>query len=524
MDKAIVKKVRSLVVSWMALAFLFAHAGSAGAELFCVTTSDEIQTALTTAQSNLEDDEIHIVQGVYEGNFTFAPEENYDLTVQGGYSGADCGARTRDPSNTTLDGDSAGTVLAVDVDWHTGDFDCDGVTFKNGSAIQGGGLEVGGDGDVSLTNNIFDGNHAARFGGGLRVYSGGAVALSNNIIRNNTSDYYAAGADLSGNALTISGNIINDNASQGAAGGVWMSESDAITITNNVVYNNSASWYRGGLLITDSKSVSVVNNTITGNRAEGRGAGLTIYLENDADSAVLYNNIIQGNSGAPEANDLDIKNDNDGNGIASPVTLLFNNLDQSVAGLSLTVDFPIHASNQNNLDPSFADSAAGDYHLTAGSPCIDAGSSAGAPASDIEGVARPRRLGHDMGAYEYVGLPVADIKANGSDAAVGVSPGEAVSISLSLAAGNLLGLPADWWIVEATPGGSLNFLDPTSISLAPGLTPVLQTPLFSFSSAVLNLTDLSPGVHTFYFVIDQTMDGAVTSDSLFGDMVTVTVE
>ncbi len=524
MDKAIIEKVRSLVIPWMATVLILALAGSAGAKVFCAATSGEIQTALTTAQSNGEDDEIHIVQGVYEGNFTYAPEESNKLTVKGGYSGQDCGARTADPSNTTLDGGSAGTVLDVNPDWRQADLECDGVTFKKGTAMRGGGLLYDGEGDVVLTNNIFDGNHAARFGGGIRISSGGAITLSNNTIRNNTSEYYAAGADLSGSALSMDNNIINANASQGAAGGVWANEFGAISIINNVVYDNSASWYRGAILITESESTSVVNNTITGNQSEGSGAGLTIYLENDDDSAILFNNIIQGNHGAPEANDLDIRNDNDGNGIASPVTLLYNNLDQSAAGLNITEEFAIHSSNLDNRDPSFTDPAAGDYHLTAGSPCMDAGSSAGAPSADIEGVSRPRRWGHDMGAYEYVGLPVADIKANGSDGAVGASAGEAVSITLSLDAGNLLGQEADWWIVEATPDGSLKYLDPIAISLVPAVTPTLQSPLFSFPPAVLNLTDLAPGVHTFYFAIDQSMDGVITFESLFGDMVTVTMD
>ncbi|MBU1879184.1 MAG: hypothetical protein KJ734_09575, partial [Chloroflexi bacterium] len=41
----------------------------------------------------------------------------------------------------------------------------------------------------------------------------------------------------------------------------------------------------------------------------------------------------------------------------------------------------------------------GDYHLQAGSPAIDAGTPAGAPADDLEG--RPRDAHPDMGAYEY---------------------------------------------------------------------------------------------------------------------------
>jgi len=47
----------------------------------------------------------------------------------------------------------------------------------------------------------------------------------------------------------------------------------------------------------------------------------------------------------------------------------------------------------------------GDYHLQAGSPAIDAGTSEGAPATDIEGHGRPCGKGVDIGAYEFGRCP-----------------------------------------------------------------------------------------------------------------------
>jgi hypothetical protein len=48
-------------------------------------------------------------------------------------------------------------------------------------------------------------------------------------------------------------------------------------------------------------------------------------------------------------------------------------------------------------------SQTGDYHLTAGSPTIGAGTSTGAPNHDFDGNARPSPDGlYDIGAYEYV--------------------------------------------------------------------------------------------------------------------------
>jgi hypothetical protein len=56
-----------------------------------------------------------------------------------------------------------------------------------------------------------------------------------------------------------------------------------------------------------------------------------------------------------------------------------------------------------NDDPLFV--GAGDYHLTAGSPSIDAGTSDDAPGTDIEGTTRPQGNGYDMGAYEEFIIP-----------------------------------------------------------------------------------------------------------------------
>jgi hypothetical protein len=58
-------------------------------------------------------------------------------------------------------------------------------------------------------------------------------------------------------------------------------------------------------------------------------------------------------------------------------------------------------------DPMFVDERAGNYRLNSSSPAIDAGTNAGAPASDLDG--RPRPLDGnrdglrivDMGAFEF---------------------------------------------------------------------------------------------------------------------------
>jgi hypothetical protein len=52
-------------------------------------------------------------------------------------------------------------------------------------------------------------------------------------------------------------------------------------------------------------------------------------------------------------------------------------------------------------DPGFADPARGDYHLSACSAAVDAGSPEHAPAFDLDAVPRPTGAGFDIGAYEW---------------------------------------------------------------------------------------------------------------------------
>src|SRR5690606_3668485 len=62
-----------------------------------------------------------------------------------------------------------------------------------------------------------------------------------------------------------------------------------------------------------------------------------------------------------------------------------------------------------DLDPLFvsqpdfnnAPTTAGDLHITACSPAIDAGTASGAPTNDLDGNARPTNTDFDMGAFEF---------------------------------------------------------------------------------------------------------------------------
>jgi len=72
----------------------------------------------------------------------------------------------------------------------------------------------------------------------------------------------------------------------------------------------------------------------------------------------------------------------------------------------------------SDASPSFVNPLMGNYHLLTGSPAIDAGSAAGAPATDFDGRSRPLDgnddgvTAYDIGTYEipyyseHVYLPI----------------------------------------------------------------------------------------------------------------------
>lgn len=84
----------------------------------------------------------------------------------------------------------------------------------------------------------------------------------------------------------------------------------------------------------------------------------------------------------------------------NPVYLNYCNYDPTKLGTNVTVQDGCQTG-----DPLFVDMINSNYRLQPESPCIDAGTSAGAPGDDIEGVTRPQGAGYDMGAYEFGGTP-----------------------------------------------------------------------------------------------------------------------
>jgi len=392
-----------------------------------------LQAALTSAQSNGEDDIIKVVQGTYIGHFSYTSNEGHRITLLGGYT-TGCAARVVDPANTILDGGATGGALSLANNSIGGNVYVEGFTLQNGGGagtFYGAGVyaqsrndSATGNmnaGDVAIIKNIVTGNNASTSGGGIYAVSttshgnSGKVTVTDNIVLNNTSNLYAGGV------------YIQSWAFEGTPG--------VVTLTNNIVAGNTAGNDGGGIYAysgtstTQGNVITVTNNTVTGNSG-GSGGGVFTAAYNGSSGGIVncYNNIVWGNTAAT-GGDIRLASSGTNNG--------YNNNYDSTKILGTWTN----SGNNINTDPFFVGD--NDYHLRPSSPCIDAGNNAAPslPSFDVEGYYRimdgndDGRTIVDMGALEYqinvacvatagdLQLALSEAESNGEDNTIMVVQG-----------------------------------------------------------------------------------------------------
>lgn len=484
---------QSILISVLFLLYL--PAGAWGAT-FAVTTIGELETALTTAKSNAENDTVNIHKGTYvltaPLNYTLpaAPVENYALTIQSA------------GGEVILDGGSTYQILIIKTllageDTSSADITINGITFQNGR--------------IHL---------ASEFGAGLHVWTQNSdiTIKDSKFIDNVASGFFpdpsAGGAFVkaagTGTAI-LTGNTFNGNSADTTGGGAYIL-SGSTTLTNNVFYNNDASVSGGGAYIFSTISTTVTNNTFSGNEADawsgGLGGGLYVRLWSDGSTAHVYNNIIWGNISLGEiGEDLYLEADGDSNTTGATINLYHNYY------TDLDYDNGDHLSQVDNmnLDPLLT----GNARIRTGSPCIDAGldTAPAAPVDDIDGQARVSPA--DIGADEYV--PSADISTSPSPVAFGnVSVGSSSTktvtfsnigvLSLSISNIQLSGADAGDFTLDVNGGQNpCGSISPTIAAAGNGTVTLTFSPTISgMKRANLDITSNDPDEPTYSVLLNGT--------------------
>jgi hypothetical protein len=216
----------------------------------------------------------------------------------------------------------------------------DGLTITGGSALQAGAIDAG-DHDLTVRGCVIRNNHSYF-----------------------DPDAWASAGILGGAPLTVVDSAFVENQAGNAASA--LRPGGDLTVVNSLFAGNV-----GDAAIHGNHGISLFNVTLADNQSD------VIFNPQGEASLEMTNSIVWGN--------------------------LYESLRPSCQAFACDVNYsdveggwPTGTGNLN-LDPSFF--GGGDYRLRFGSPCIDAGTAAGAPEYDLDG--RMRDAVPDMGAYEW---------------------------------------------------------------------------------------------------------------------------
>lgn len=363
------------------------------------TRYGNLADALAVARTG---DTLFLADGVYTGPENRDLEVNVPITIIG--SG---------PKSCIIDCGGAARAF-----WFRQAVHLEGLTIRNGTAEFGGAVRVdGSNGSVtSFTRVHFEWNSAVAGRGGALASVGRDLRLVECAFVGNSAVNGGGGLLIGGfpiapepPASLVACRFEGNRAPQGAAlatglmedllidrckfaenegGGSVISFSgdffnvagSSLIVRNSLVVDNRGVAIVCGLSVTVVMGSTIANNVALGARTAGvdwvYGPGL-----------LVMNSVVWGNrSGELHPHDLQVS------AINGPAFLFGSD----VEGLA---PFETNIS----VDPLFVDAAAGDYHLSPMSPCIDAGIPFGLAATqlDIDGQPRLIGAGFDIGADEF---------------------------------------------------------------------------------------------------------------------------
>lgn len=313
------------------------------------------------------------------------------------------------------------------------------IITNNRAEIKGGGVFTY-QSSSTLDQNTITGNQAVSIGGGVYV-SQGSPRITNCIIGGNSVGGGNGSGDAGGAGIycnqglnvLIAGNQIYDNIvdSSGSGypggGGVYLYKTEATVVnckvTNNRAINRQTGWpHAGGIGVRRDSKVKIYNSVVSGNRVEclppsrNYGDGGGIALRENCAMEVINCSII-GNT-APGGGGIHVSKSADPITVINTIIAYNSSGVDSQDGSSRLVSrhncyYANTAYHYRNLaagpgditaDPKLNDYKKGNYHLDAGSPCIDAGDGGAVKAewTDADGKERIWGTGVDIGAFEEI--------------------------------------------------------------------------------------------------------------------------
>jgi hypothetical protein len=259
------------------------------------------------------------------------------------------------------------------------------------------------DSEPVITRCILDGNEAMDQGGGIfSSYASTPLVEQCTFIDNSA---LVAGGGLS--SYVESSTIVdrcrfigNHALSGGGLNAVDDVEGGSAPIVTNTLFAGNTANYGGGAMSVERSALTIHNCTLTDNEALVAGAVRCV-----TDSATLRNTIVWRNTSAAGGGSL--------GGIGVP-TVSYCNIEGGYPGEG-NIDADPKFVDDDGADGDPATQADNDYHLAAGSPCIDAGDDAVTDPwpTDIDGQPRVSNGVVDIGADEFQLHCAGDVNGDG---------------------------------------------------------------------------------------------------------------
>jgi predicted outer membrane repeat protein len=308
------------------------------------------------------------------------------------------------------------------------------IVRDNRATSQGGGIYSQGTVPLTVVDSTISGNRVGAptgspGGGGLYVL--GPLTLTRVALADNTATSATGGESAGGGGAVVLGGLTMDDSSVtgnsaigitggiASGGGLYLSGGQPSTIRGSTIALNTVAGdddlADGGGIRQFGASLTITNTTISGNRVIAGGTannaiGGGAYFQT---AATLTNVTLAGNTTAgndPTAGNLQAPNATLRNTLivdglpancGTPVAAAIKSLDTgTTCGLSAG---NLNSVSNARIGPLTANGGRTATHaLLTGSPAIDAGTGAGAPATDQRGLARAQGAGVDIGAFELV--------------------------------------------------------------------------------------------------------------------------
>ncbi len=341
-----------------------------------------LQDAIAISSSG---DQIRVAHGIYKPNHGKKPvisEGTATFKLKSGvaiYGGFPAGGSSLEDSNplvneTILSGDLMGNDAAVNNPAMLGTETTRSDNATHVVTASGANETAELDGFTIVAGNA----HGSK-GGGL--YSkAGSPTIANCIFKQNSARYGGAVYFWQGRPRFINCRFINNYA--GVSGGAMHNAECSPVLVNCIFTRNSAN-EKGGAIYNEANRANIINCTITKNYAYAGGG-----IHNQKSTPTVTNCILWGNTSRYGADE--------------PAQLYGVKAEAShccIQGLTPQLG----GKNCFANDPRITDIEADGYHLSAGSPCIDAGDSKAIPdeaGTDIDGNPRIAGTAVDIGAVE----------------------------------------------------------------------------------------------------------------------------